>query len=114
MKSKLSFVFLVAITSFSVTSSSLAKADETPHEKMVNAYMKGLPSDVVALLKRVESCDHWTGEEPYSKEREDEIVAAVTKLKCDDVDSDKKKLLKKYAKQKNVAKKIRGFPADLN
>lgn len=107
-------MLLIAITSVSAFSSSVATADETPHEKMVNAYMKGLPSDVVALLKRVDSCDHWTGEEPYSKEREDEIVAAVTKLKCDDIDSDKKKLLKKYAKQKNVVKKIRGFPADLN
>ncbi len=99
-----SLIFLIAIS---------ANAAITPWDEKVNAYVKGLPKDVVALLRRMESCQHYGGEEAYDQARKKQIEVAVKKLRCDQLDADKEKALKKHAKQPAVVEKINGFAAFL-
>ncbi len=90
-----------------------AHAAITPWDEKVNAYVKGLPKDVVALLRRMESCQHYGGEEPYDQARRKQIEVAVQKLRCDRLDADKEKALKKHAKKPVIIEKINGFTAFL-
>ncbi len=93
---------------------SSPQAEPTPWQAKFNSYIKGLPKDAVSLLERIDGCDHFGGEEPYDEQRKKEILKAVTKLKCDNLNKDRNALLKKYKKQTSIVNKIKNFPAELN
>jgi hypothetical protein len=67
---------------------------------------KGMPKSVKQFNRRQIECNHWGGEEPYDKARLKQINAAVAKLKCDALEKDEKKLLKKYKSQPDVIDSI--------
>lgn len=67
---------------------------------------KGMPKPVKSFNQRQIDCTHWSGEEPYDKERLKEINAAITKLKCNDLEKDEMKLQKKYQSRPDVVKSI--------
>lgn len=92
--------------------SAIAKV--IPWEEKFNSYIKGLPRDVTALLKRMDGCNHFGGEEPYDEARAEEISKAVNTLKCTDVENDKKNLMKKYKARPKIIKKINNFPTALD
>ena len=93
---------------------SAALTDTSPWQAKFNSYVKGLPTDVITLLKRVDGCDHFAGEEPYDEQRRIEILKALTKLKCARIDKDRDALLKKYKKQNQIVNKIENFQSTLN
>ncbi|GAB2880111.1 hypothetical protein GCM10027277_56670 [Pseudoduganella ginsengisoli] len=59
------------------------------------------------FIDRYVECNHWGGEEPYDAERRKEILAAVTKLRCLQLDADEKALLKKYMSNPAVSRAIK-------
>ena len=76
--------------------STVAFANEFGNLPQVKEIAGGQPKDVVALVERIAECNHWSGEEPYDKERADQIRKAVEKAKCGDLDSDKEAIEQKY------------------
>jgi hypothetical protein len=94
--------------------SSVAVAEVPLWQDKLDAYVAELPKDVTALLKRMDECEHWGGEEPYDDARKQEITEAVGRLKCDDVAKDRAKILKKYKKKPKIVDKIEKFPAALD
>jgi hypothetical protein len=79
---------------------------EAGYDEDVAAINKGVPKQVKLFNKRQIDCNHWAGEEPYDKERAKEINAAITKLRCDALDRDEKRLRKKYKTRPNVINSI--------
>lgn len=73
----------------------------------INAVKKGQPKDVALFIDRYVECNHWGGEEPYNAERRKEILTAVTRLRCLQLDIDEKVLLKKYMGNPAVSKAIK-------
>ena len=66
----------------------------------------GAPADVVDLVERYGGCNHWGGEEAYSEERRKEIENGTKALRCDRLDSDQRKLRKKYPRKAQVLRLI--------
>jgi hypothetical protein len=73
----------------------------------VKKIAQGQPKDVVALIERIATCNHWSSEEPYDKARAQEIAKAAKKASCARIDSDAQRLKKKYKTNKKVAEAIR-------
>ena len=73
----------------------------------IQVVKKGQPKDVVVFIDRYVECNHWGGEEPYDAERRREILAAVKKLRCLQLDADEKALLKKYTGNPAVSRAIK-------
>jgi hypothetical protein len=55
------------------------------------------PAAVRAFIKRRLECNHWGGEEPYSKARARQIARAVQRMGCDHLDRDEVQLRKRYS-----------------
>lgn len=94
---------------YSIILAILTHAEVTPWELKFKAYVKGLPSDVTELLQRTDKCNHWGGEEPYDKERANEIAAAMKEARCDFLEEDTKSLIKKYNSEPKIVDKIKNF-----
>jgi hypothetical protein len=65
--------------------------------------LRRAPSDVRALAERWQGCNHWAGEEPYDKDRERQILAAVKQLRCPALAKDDAVLRRKYRSRHEVA-----------
>jgi hypothetical protein len=87
--------------------STAAFANEFGNLPQVREITSGQPKDVVALIERIAECNHWSDEEPYDKERADQIRKAVEKAKCGDLDSDKEALEEKYKSNNKVLEAIK-------
>lgn len=87
--------------------STVAFADELGNLPQVQEITRGQPKDVVALIERIAECNHWSGEEPYDKERADQIRKAVEEAKCGDLDSDKEAVEQKYKANNKVLDAIK-------
>ena len=83
--------------------SSLAQAD---FDADVLTLKKGMPNKVKKFIDRQIACNHWGGEEPYDKERLQEIKAAVDKLKCVNLEKDEKLLKKQHKSNPKVFSSI--------
>ena len=83
--------------------SSLAQED---FDADVMTLKKGMPNKVKKFIDRQIACNHWGGEEPYDKERLQEINAAADRLKCNDLIKDEIKLKKRYKSKPNIIKRI--------
>lgn len=76
------------------------------YDEDVAAINKSVPKQVKLFNKRQIECNHWAGEEPYDKERSKEINSAITKLRCDALGRDEKRLRKKYKVRPDVIDSI--------
>ena len=65
-----------------------------------------LPADVSSYLDRQEQCSHWRGEEPYDRARSNEIVAAITRLRCDKLELEAQRLSERYVRKPAVIKAL--------
>lgn len=63
---------------------------------------KGLPEPAAAFVYRYVECTHWSGEEPFDKERAIEINTALNDLRCNALEQDEDKLLKTYKSNPKV------------
>ena len=70
--------------------------------------LESCPSDINAFLLRVESCNHWGGEEPYDDERRKEIEKAIAEEKCEDLACDYQAIMRKYGSREKQRKLIEG------
>jgi hypothetical protein len=95
------FAFIVCISILAATN-VYAGYDED-----IAAINKDMPKPVQQFNNRQIECNHWAGEEPYDKERLEEINAATKKLNCNNLKKDELKLLKKYKSRPDVAQSIK-------
>jgi hypothetical protein len=79
-----------------------AFANEFGNMPQVKEITNGQPEDVVAFIERMVERNHWGGEEPYDKERAEQIRKAVEKARCDSLDSEEQALKRKYKGNKKV------------
>ena len=63
---------------------------------------KRSPIPVARAVARKLECWHYTGEEPYDRERRRELLRAWRRLRCDSLDSDMSALKRRYASDQNV------------
>ena len=66
-----------------------------------------MPHDIAAYAGRRKQCNHWGGEEGYDKARAAEINRAVSRLDCDALEVDEKRLLRRYRSSPALLKAIR-------
>ncbi len=52
--------------------------------------------DVREVLKRIQGCQHWAGEEGYDAARKAEINANYARLRCAALDADEQALKQRY------------------
>jgi len=67
---------------------------------------KDMPADVSDFIRRAVVCNHWAGEEPYDDDRRAQINAAVSSLRCRELDADQATLRKQYAGQNEILRRI--------
>jgi hypothetical protein len=67
-----------------------------------------LPADVQALIDRWESCQHWSGEEPYDRERARDIAAAIDDT-CPGNDATRAALERRYASDPHILARLRAL-----
>jgi hypothetical protein len=72
----------------------------------VRALQEGMPPAVRDFIRRAVICNHWAGEEPYNEERRAQMAAAVSSLRCRELDTDQKELRSRYAKDAAVLARI--------
>ena len=77
--------------------------DEAPG---LRALQEGMPPEVRDFIRRAVNCNHWAGEEPYNEERRVQMAAAVSSLRCRELDSDQKELRTRHAKDAAVLARI--------
>jgi hypothetical protein len=65
-----------------------------------------LPADVQALIDRWESCQHWSGEEPYDRERARDIAAAIDDS-CPGNEETRAELERRYADRPAILARLR-------
>src|SRR5450830_2085357 len=63
---------------------------------------KNQPRDVRRLIDRLAGCAHRSGEEPYDAERKREIAAAMSDLRCGQLEKDEAIARKHYSKKIRV------------
>ena len=66
-----------------------------------------MPAPVVALIDRIVGCNHWAGEEPYDEQRRREINAAVASLRCQSLERDEQRILRRYRNDPRVSERLR-------
>jgi hypothetical protein len=54
------------------------------------------------LIERIAECNHWSDEDPYDKERAEQIRKAVTRARCGTLDADERTMGRKYKGNKKV------------
>lgn len=87
--------------------STAAFANEVGNLPQVKKITNGMPKDVVALIERIAQCNHWSGEEPYDKERAEQIRKGVKKAGCGSLDSQEQSIEQKYKGNKKVLEAIK-------
>jgi len=81
-----------------------ADAEDPP---LLARLRKDMPADVSDFIRRAVVCNHWAGEEPYDEERRAQIGAAVSSLRCRELDADQSALRKQYAGHDEILRRIR-------
>lgn len=72
----------------------------------VEELQRGMPRPVARLISRIVECNHWSGEEGYDAGRSAEIRKAVSALRCEDLESDEKEILRQYGSSPGVRRSI--------
>ena len=76
-----------------LTGAAIGHAEE-PAE--VAALVQGQPQDVADLISRAFTCWHFSGEEPYSEARKQQILVALEQNRCHTLSADEARLREKY------------------
>jgi len=92
---------------FALVVSARAFTNEFGNLPQVKEISRGQPKDIVALIERIAECNHWSDEEPYDKERAEQIRNAVQKARCGSLESEKQTIGRKYKKHAKVLEAIR-------
>jgi hypothetical protein len=87
--------------------SATAFANEISNLPQVKKIANGQPEDVVEFIERTVECNHWAGEEPYDRERAEQIRKAIKNARCDGLVSEEQALKLKYKKDRNVLDAIK-------
>jgi hypothetical protein len=95
-------VFFV-LTFFTATVAAASEFADVPE---VWEITDGQPGDVAAFIERMVECNHWGGEEPYDKERAEQIRKAVENARCDSLESNEQALAQKYKGNNKVFEAI--------
>jgi hypothetical protein len=82
--------------------SATAFANEISNLPQVKKIANGQPADVVEFIERTVECNHWAGEDPYDKERAEQIRKAIKNARCDGLAAEEQALKLKYKKDKNI------------
>lgn len=61
-----------------------------------------LPKDVQEVLERKSCCGHWSGEDPYDQDRENQINKALRECRCNSFENDYRIISKKYASNREI------------
>jgi hypothetical protein len=86
--------------------STAASANEFGNLPQVKEIATGQPEEVTAFIERVVECNHSDGEEPYDKERAEQIRGAVEKARCDSLNIEEQALERAYKGNKKVLEAI--------
>ena len=78
-----------------------------PFCPQVKKIANGQPEDVVEFIERTVECNHWAGEEPYDRERAEQITKAIKNARCDGLVSEEQALKLKYKKDRNILDAIK-------
>jgi hypothetical protein len=73
----------------------------------VKALQREMPKDIAVFISRTAECQHWSGEEPYDKERAEFIRNAMLKAGCSKVDAEEIRLRQKYRKNPKIIDTIK-------
>lgn len=93
------------ICAFFISFSAVAQYEDPTIE-----LKRGQPKQVADLIDRIVECNHWGGEEPYDAERAKEIHEAASELRCQYLESDEKRLLKRYPKSSKALDDAKQLP----
>jgi cytochrome c556 len=85
-------LLIAALVAASIGADALAEDYESRRAELI----KNLPAEVVAVVDRLVMCNHWSDESPYDDERAQQIAAAVSELRCEQVDADTSDLERRY------------------
>ena len=72
------------------------------YQSTMEALTRGLPSEAAGLIYRIVDCNHWGGEEPYDDARKTDIEAAMSRLRCNDLERDVAIARQRYATSPEV------------
>lgn len=78
---------------------------QTPDEAERDALrmrVESSPREVAAFIERRAGCNHFQGEEPYDRQRAEEIGRALRELRCASIDADEQALRRTYRDQPAV------------
>ena len=68
--------------------------------QVLKARIESAPQDIATFIERRTGCNHFDGEAGSGyAEREKQVQAARTELRCDDIETDTRALEDKYGKQ---------------
>ncbi len=84
---------------------ALLMVSATPAEAewdKLRARVEAAPPPVAAFIERRAGCNHFWGEDPYDRERAQQIDAALRKLRCNRLDADERALRRTYRRQPAV------------
>ena len=85
----------------------VSSASARDHVDPIAQLKADMPIKVAALIDRIVDCNHWSGEEPYDKERKAEIDSAIKSLKCETLERDEREITKRYSNDPRVKERIR-------
>lgn len=66
------------------------------------AYLRSAPPSVRLFIERRAGCNHWSGEEPYDRDRGQEIDHAVSEMRCDRLGADEAALRQRYRTRPDI------------
>jgi len=99
---RIGFLYFVALVV-----SSAVFSNEFGNLPQVREITSGQPKDVVSLIERIVECNHWSGEEPYNRDRAAEIREAVERARCGSLDSEEQAIERKYEGNNKVLEAIK-------
>ncbi|MFI5002667.1 MAG: hypothetical protein ACHQK9_22505, partial [Reyranellales bacterium] len=76
------------------------------------AALRGLPSDVAAVVGRQIECRYWSNQEIADAADDAAVTTALVRLKCDKLDADEAALRVKYTRRPEMLKVLDAAHAD--
>ncbi|MET0251417.1 MAG: hypothetical protein ABW203_04485 [Novosphingobium sp.] len=82
-----------------LAATALLLASEGSSGGALRARVGHAPRAVAAFIERRASCNHFTGEEPYDKERAAYLNRVIRELRCERIDRDERRLRSAYRRR---------------
>ena len=87
------FRLAIPLLLLAITVASIGHAEDPTD---IEALKKGQPQAVAGFISRAFNCWHFSGEEPYSEARKQQILAALRQNQCHKLSVDEARLREKY------------------